>query len=806
MLGRFRSKSIAGYWQQLLIVAGLVLQSVAASAATPVTLQLKWHHQFQFAGYYAALAKGFYRDAGLDVTLKAGGPDVSPINEVVQGHAQFGVSDSSLVKAFLNGQPVLSLAPIFQHSPAVLLSLGNKLGNPAAIAKAGAVSLQPGDESLELKAMFAREGIPQNKLTTMEQGKGDLQDLLDGRIVAMNAYLSNEPFLLQQRGTPYSILKPESYGMDFYGDVLFTGQSVEKATPEVVVAFRAASIKGWEYALAHPDEIIDLILAKYDTQGKSRAHLQFEAKTLGELIDPGMIQMGHSNPGRWKHIAKTYASFGMTSADSSLDGFAYEPNRKIDLTKFYVSLAIAIVVILLIGGIAAYIYRINRSLRQAAFKQAEVENRLRESERRYRIVFETAPTAAIVWREGFILSDWNSRAEDMFGWTRDEVLGRNYFDFLIPESEKESLLAELDGLLIDNTRPYAVNGILTKDGRTITCEWFNAWLPDVPGQPREMISLANDITQRKASEQARQEALDLLRKVSANVPGMLFQYCQRPDGSSFFPYVSERSMNLLGLVPEKLADDASPIFAAIHSEDVDAVHQSLLLSGSNLTLWHTQYRVRLPSGEFRWYEGQATPERMAEGGTYWHGYIADIQERKNAEERIAHMAQHDALTGLPNRTLFDDRLGLALSAARRDQAHLALMFIDLDRFKPINDTLGHAAGDLVLKEVASRISGVIREADTAARIGGDEFVVLLRNIQTGMDACSIAEKIRQAINRPVDMDGRALFVSSSIGIALYPEHGSDLIELSSHADAAMYRAKEAGRDAVVLYDADAVPV
>ncbi len=167
------------------------------------------------------------------------------------------------------------------------------------------------------------------------------------------------------------------------------------------------------------------------------------------------------------------------------------------------------------------------------------------------------------------------------------------------------------------------------------------------------------------------------------------------------------------------------------------------------------------------------------------------------------MAQHDALTGLPNRALFDDRMEQALNAARRDHARLALMFIDLDKFKPINDTLGHAAGDFVLKEVATRIGSAIREADTAARIGGDEFVVVLRNIQKQEDALAIAEKIRQAINRPVDMDGRALTVSASIGIACYPEHGADILELSGHADAAMYRAKAAGRDAVALYEKNA---
>jgi diguanylate cyclase (GGDEF)-like protein len=161
--------------------------------------------------------------------------------------------------------------------------------------------------------------------------------------------------------------------------------------------------------------------------------------------------------------------------------------------------------------------------------------------------------------------------------------------------------------------------------------------------------------------------------------------------------------------------------------------------------------------------------------------------------KLAHLAQHDALTDLPNRALFDDRMNVALAAARRDDTRLALLFIDLDRFKPINDTLGHTAGDRVLRAVAERIRHHIRESDTAARIGGDEFVVLLRNIQSRADAAGVAEKIGEAINEAIELDDRSLSVSASIGMALYPEDGLDAAALTRHADAAMYRAQEAGQ-------------
>jgi len=177
--------------------------------------------------------------------------------------------------------------------------------------------------------------------------------------------------------------------------------------------------------------------------------------------------------------------------------------------------------------------------------------------------------------------------------------------------------------------------------------------------------------------------------------------------------------------------------------------------------------------------------------------MADL---KQSRLELEHQAQHDALTGLPNRALFDDRIKKALAAAQRDNTRLAVMFIDVDRFKPINDNLGHAVGDLLLMEFASRIRHAIRDADTAARFGGDEFVILLRNIQDPGDALNVAEKIRLAVNQAFDCEGHMLVVSASIGIALYPEHGADTIELSKHADEAMYQAKEQGRNRVVLFE------
>ena len=194
------------------------------------------------------------------------------------------------------------------------------------------------------------------------------------------------------------------------------------------------------------------------------------------------------------------------------------------------------------------------------------------------------------------------------------------------------------------------------------------------------------------------------------------------------------------------------------------------------------------------------PLRREDGNIYaLCGISTDISERKDIEEHMQHMAQYDALTHLPNRALFNDRLQQAIAAAQRNKAHLALMFIDLDKFKPVNDTYGHGVGDLLLKEVALRIQDCLRDSDTAARIGGDEFVILLPVVETEQDASKVGEKILHTLNQPFELAGHTLKISSSIGVAVYPKHGSDEKLLVKSADIAMYHAKKNGRNNVKIY-------
>ena len=221
--------------------------------------------------------------------------------------------------------------------------------------------------------------------------------------------------------------------------------------------------------------------------------------------------------------------------------------------------------------------------------------------------------------------------------------------------------------------------------------------------------------------------------------------------------------------------------------------------------WTGELINRRKSGEIYWEEARIAPVKNEQGVT--SHYVAvkmDITEQKQTHERIAYLAHHDLLTNLPNRLLFFDRVNQSLAQAQRQGSRLAVMYIDLDKFKPINDSCGHAAGDYVLQQVALRMESCVRHSDTVGRIGGDEFVVLLPDITAPERVIQVAEKIRQTLKQPIEFGDRFFEISSSIGIALYPDHGDTVDQLALCADCAMYQAKESGRDRVILYQAQLV--
>jgi signal transduction histidine kinase len=352
--------SIALGW---LSAAGVVRagETAPVNELDHVRLQLKWQHQFQFAGYYAAVKQGYYREAGLDVELIEAKPGVDAVHVVLGGKAEFGVGTSDLILLRSKGEPVVVLASIFQHSPLVLLARRGFGVDDLHDLHDKPVMIEPG--SAELFAYFRNEGVDPAKLK-IEHHTFDVKDLLSGRVAGMSAYQTDEPFLLKRAGVDYLTFTPRAGGIDFYGDNLFTTEEQIRSHPDRVKAFRAASLRGWDYALANPAAMIDVILRDYH-RGKDREQLEFEAEQIIQLMHPGLIETGHMNPGRWLHMVKTYDDFGMLTKPVILGDLLYDASGKPDIRWLYWSLGGLGVVALGLLGWMLPLLRLNAQLRLA---------------------------------------------------------------------------------------------------------------------------------------------------------------------------------------------------------------------------------------------------------------------------------------------------------------------------------------------------------------------------------------------------------------------------------------------------------
>jgi diguanylate cyclase (GGDEF)-like protein/PAS domain S-box-containing protein len=643
---------------KLCIAAALLLAAAPGMALDQVTLQLKHAHQFQFAGYYAALEFGYYKEAGLDVRILEGQDGNAPERDVLAGRAQYGTGASNLLLARLAGRPVVVLAVIFQHSP-YALAMRQTGGDPdlrRLIGKRAMIGSLTDELSSadELLAYLAKEGVPPASFTRVAHSF-DPQDLISGKVEAMSIYTTNEPDTFDRLGFPYDIYSPRAVGIDFYGDNLFTSEQEIANHPARVRAFRAASLRGWQWAMSHQEEAADLILNKYSRRA-DRQHLLYEARQMVPLVQPVLVEIGYMNPDRWQHIADVYSSLGMLPKNASFDGFMYRlDNSRGNLQWLYRALGVA--ALLLVLGAAIHFSLLARERKRAL-------ETIRKGEQRFRTMFEASPLGiALIDSISYEYRDINARYQ--------EIVGRNQH--------------ELRAL-----------------------RWLDVGHPD-------------DIVQVKA--------------------------------------------------------------------------QMALLTTQQISSFKALSRLFRPDGSVTWIDVSVTAIDT-EAGSHPHHLcmIEDVTAKKQSEQLIWQQANFDTLTHLPNRRMFMDRLGHEMLKSQRDKTRLAVLFIDLDHFKEVNDTLGHQQGDVLLVDAARRISACVRKSDTVARLGGDEFTVALCELGNAEDVERIAQDILRRLLQPFDLGQEQAFVSASIGITLYPDDALDIDSLLKHADQAMYAAKGAGRN------------
>ena len=626
------------------------MTSTLVWGADTVILQLKWKHQFQFAGYYAALEQGYYADEGLDVRIREASPETDPVEAVISGEADYGVGTSELLLSHSHGKPVVVLGVVFQHSPLALLSPRDLAGalytGVDTVQELRNKPLMIEANSAELIAYLEQEGLSRDSLRILKHSF-NTQDIIDGKVAAMSVYITDEVFEFERLGRPYRLFRPIDAGIDFYGDNLFTTSYEVTKNPKRAEAFKRASFKGWQYAMEHPQEIVDLIFAKY-SQRHSKEHLMFEAEQMKGLLFNDLVSPGYMSEQRWAQIAEVYAEQGSLPNNYSLEGFMYEGEEEISasLVKRW-GLVISLLTIIMLGFLL-YVWRLNRKLdKRTAWLRTVVNN---------------TPSAMVILDQNGKIIEWNHQAQNIFGWKFEEVIGQSVYDFVVPMADQDKFRKMIHALLDSHEVKVVEGWSRTNRSKLVLCEWHYAVL-----QPGRVVAMANDITERKA-----------------------------------------------------------------------------------------------------------------------------------LENQLKELAHSDSLTGIGNRTLFFQKLEEAIALAKRRNERVAVLFIDLDDFKIVNDQYGHEVGDVVLCEVVQRIKMAVREADVLARIGGDEFVLILHDCQSNEHAKQVAEKVLFNLERPIQVAGLTVTVGGSIGISMYPDNGDKTTDILKSADRAMYEVKQREKNGVGL--------
>ena len=419
------------------------------------------------------------------------------------------------------------------------------------------------------------------------------------------------------------------------------------------------------------------------------------------------------------------------------------------------------------------------------------EQALRQSEARLRIIYDASPVIISVSRleDGRFL-EVNPAFLRTGGWTREEVIGRTSFDLgvWVDPRDRQKIVESVrtHGTVRDLEISFRMK---SGEVRQLLCSLELIQLE----QGDFLLLVAQDITERKQAQTQMQKLSHALEQTADVV--------QIADRNGAIEYVNATFERVTGYTSAEAVGRKTNLLKS--GRQSPGFYDNLwktILAGN---VFSDVFINRRKDGSLYYEEKTITPLKDDDGRiTHFVATGKDISERIQTQERLAYMAQHDPLTDLPNRALLLDRLKQSLAGARWRERRAAVLFVDLDRFKTINDTLGHEVGDRLLRQLAERFQRSVRDGDTVARFGGDEFVILLDDVASEEDVSGVAQKVLQALAPPFQVDHQTLYVTASIGVSLFPNDGEDASTLLKNADIAMYRAKELGKNTYQYYSAD----
>jgi diguanylate cyclase (GGDEF)-like protein/PAS domain S-box-containing protein len=441
----------------------------------------------------------------------------------------------------------------------------------------------------------------------------------------------------------------------------------------------------------------------------------------------------------------------------------------------------------------------------------DLSAQLADLEARYRGLIDALP--AVIYIDGVLdddpMVDVSPGIEDLLGVTREDYIreGSGWMDYIHPD-DRDRIVGASEASVANDTEFHQEFRALHADGRIVWVREDAVLIRDADGTPVYWLGIMLDITQMVEAKRDLHHAQSTYGALVEQIPAIVYQ--DATDDSWTTVYVSPQITTLLGVTPEEWTGPDSKLWSEmLHPDDRDRAIEEVdrgIESGEPYTV---EYRMVARDGRVKWFQDTAVMLRDTDGNpAYTHGVMLDITERREAEERLTYLAYHDSLTGMPNRAMFDELLELSLARARRADRGVAVLALDVDNFKLVNDSLGHEVGDRLINQIAARLQEATRDTDLVARPGGDEFLMLLADLDqvspvvdengAAISAQAVAHRVLESFEAPFEVDGTELYVTASVGISVFPLDAADATSLLRNADSAVYLAKANGPGGYVL--------